>query len=74
VETLQSYLDALSNSQVGIRLIGESEARTLTVVRAQADFVELGGLFGGKTYADGKMKKIRVPYSAIAWVESPGGL
>lgn len=70
MENLYSYLDALKNSQIGIRLIGEAEPRTLTVVKAHSDFVELSGLFGAEeNYAQGKMKKIRVPYTAIAWFE-----
>jgi hypothetical protein len=70
VDSLVGYLDTLTNSQIGIRLIGETEPRTLTVLRAHSDYVELSGLFGGEqSYAQGKMKKIRVPYTSIVWIE-----
>jgi hypothetical protein len=67
---LFSYLTGQVNNQIGVRLIGEAEARTVTVIRPHSDFVELSGLFGGEqNYIEGRMKKIRVPYSAIAWLE-----
>jgi hypothetical protein len=70
VNSLLEHLEALQNSQVGIRLIGETAARTLTVVKAHSDYVEVSGLFGAEQdYAQGKVKKVRVPYTAIAWLE-----
>jgi hypothetical protein len=70
MNSLLEHLGALENSQIGVRLIGESEARMLQVVKAHRDYVELSGLFGAEqNYVMGKMKKIRVPYSAIAWLE-----
>lgn len=70
MNSLLEHLGTLENSQVGVRLIGEPEARMLTVVRAHADYVELSGLVGAEqNYAMGKVKKVRVPYSAIAWLE-----
>lgn len=70
VNSLLEHLGSLENSQVGVRLIGETVTRMLTVVRAHGDYVELSGPFGGEqNYAMAQIKKIRVPYSAIAWLE-----
>jgi hypothetical protein len=70
MNSLLEHLGSLENSQIGVRLIGEPKARTLQVVKAHSDYVELSGLFDAdENYAMGKIKKIRVPYAAIAWLE-----
>jgi hypothetical protein len=67
-ETFRNWLEGKKQQQLLKFKIG-GELIPASIFAVRADYVELNATFGTENYATQKQQMIRVPISAISWVE-----